>query len=160
MAQFRDRRLQDGPGACRHDLAIVQHCLNVAIREWSLPLKVNPVLGIRKPPPSRPRTRRLYPGEYEQLHQGTLTMRGKYLWPCIVLALETAMRKGELLSLQWQHVYWEKGLVYLPDSEKRRRPMDTLCTPESPKRCYKHFPRILPPYLQLPLQPYDYPGIG
>ena len=44
-------------------------------------------------------------------------MRGKYLWPCIVLALETAMRKGELLSLQWQHVYWEKGLVYLPDTK-------------------------------------------
>jgi len=117
MAQFRDRRLKDGPGACRHDLAIVQHCLNVAIREWSLPLKVNPVMGIRKPPPSRPRTRRLYPGEYEQLHQGTLNMRGKYLWPCIVLALETAMRKGELLSLKWQHVYWEKGLVYLPDTK-------------------------------------------
>jgi Site-specific recombinase XerC len=44
-------------------------------------------------------------------------MRCPYLWPIIELALETAMRKGEILSVKWEHVYWNKRMLYLPDSK-------------------------------------------
>jgi len=32
----------------------------------------------------------------------------------VVVALETAMRQGEILSLRWEHVNWRKRTVYLP----------------------------------------------
>ena len=117
ITEFRDRRLMDGPIACRHDLAILQHCFNIARHEWDYVVPDNPVQGLRKPPPSRPRSRRLHPGEYQQLYQTSMSMRCPYLWPIIELALETAMRKGEILSVKWEHVYWNKRMLYLPDSK-------------------------------------------
>ncbi|HYB95021.1 MAG TPA: site-specific integrase [Vicinamibacterales bacterium] len=55
-----------------------------------------------KKPKERGRDRRLEPGETEALLQHA----GQHLHDCIVAALETGMRKGEILSLQWQHVRW------------------------------------------------------
>jgi integrase len=48
------------------------------------------------------RDRRLHPGEEE----GLLKHAGQHLHDCIVAALETGMRKNEMLSLQWRHVRW------------------------------------------------------
>jgi integrase len=55
-----------------------------------------------KKPKERGRDRRLESGESEALLQHA----GPHLHDCIVAALETGMRKGEILSLQWQHVRW------------------------------------------------------
>lgn len=55
-----------------------------------------------KKPKERGRNRRLGQGE----EQGLLEHAGPHLRDCIVTALETGMRKGEILSLQWQHIRW------------------------------------------------------
>jgi integrase len=56
-----------------------------------------------KKPKERGRDRRLQPGEEE----GLLKHAGQHLHDCcIVAALETGMRKNELLSLQWKYVRW------------------------------------------------------
>jgi integrase len=47
------------------------------------------------------------PGEAEALLQHA----GPHLRDCIVTALETGMRKGEILSLQWQHVRWMQNEI-------------------------------------------------
>ena len=114
LAEFRDRRLVDGPRACSYDIAIISHVLNIARKEWGYPMMQNPISMIVKPPNSRPRDRRLRLGEYERLE--TAAKRGKvtYLWPAVNLAIETGMRVGELLSLTWGQVDLRKGTAYLP----------------------------------------------
>ena len=67
IAEFRDQRVKDGVRACRYDLMLLQHILKLAKLEWGVPLKDNPVQSVRKPPPPKPRERRLKPGEYEAL---------------------------------------------------------------------------------------------
>ena len=35
----------------------------------------------------------------------------------VIVALETAMRQGEILGLEWRHVNWLDHTVYLPDTK-------------------------------------------
>ena len=58
------------------------------------------------------RTRRLECDEEMRLLQHA----GPHLHACIVAALETGMRKGEILGLQWQHVHLDNGTLSLPAS--------------------------------------------
>ena len=37
-----------------------------------------------------------------------------HLWPVVVLAIETAMRRGEILGLRWEHIDLNKKTVFLP----------------------------------------------
>ncbi len=101
FAQFRDRRLKDGQRTCRYDLVLLQHILKLARLEWGIPLTTNPVELIKKPPPSKPRDRRLEPGEFERLRDAALAGSAWYLWPLVELAIETGMRRGELLKVLW-----------------------------------------------------------
>jgi integrase len=75
------------------------------------------------------RTRRLHPGEADGLLAAT-----SGLWrDLITAALETGMRKGELLSLQWKQVrFAPRAEIFLPaDKTKtkrdRRVPISTVC---------------------------------
>jgi len=64
IARYRDDRLKVvTSGTVRRELAILQHCFEVARREWDLPINHNPVRQITLPEPSRPRQRRLAPEE-------------------------------------------------------------------------------------------------
>jgi integrase len=55
------------------------------------------------------RERRLHVGEDDAL----LAQAPPHLHDCIVTALETGMRKGEILSLQWSHVRWLQNEIAL-----------------------------------------------
>ncbi|MFO7766484.1 MAG: site-specific integrase [Pelovirga sp.] len=46
-----------------------------------------------------------------------LNARGRTLEPLFQLALETAIRQGELLSLEWKHVNLSRRTVYLPETK-------------------------------------------
>jgi hypothetical protein len=49
IARYRDDRLKlVKPGTVRRELAIVQHCFEVAKREWGLPIPENPVGHVRQ----------------------------------------------------------------------------------------------------------------
>jgi integrase len=46
--------------------------------------------------------------------------------PVILFAIETGMRRGEILSLTWEHVHLGKRYVHLPDTkngDNRRSPL-------------------------------------
>ena len=58
------------------------------------------------------RSRRLDEGENDRLRAHA----GSHLRACIECTLETEMRRGEILGLQWQHVKLTQGIIELPAS--------------------------------------------
>ena len=114
IAAYRDERLaQVGPQTVRHELNLIRHVLNIARREWDIPLTVNPVAEIKLPSPQKSRDRRLIPGELEGLLSAWRGMRTAWLIPLVMLAIETGMRRSELLGLQWQDVDLDARLAHL-----------------------------------------------
>jgi len=104
FAQFRDERLeQAGTQAVRHDLNLFGHVLKTARIDWGVPVS-NPVDEIRKPPISKSRNRRLDRHEEELLLDGCSGSTVTYLKPMITLALETAMRRGEILRIEYDDI--------------------------------------------------------
>ena len=117
VAAFRDRRLLDGPRTTEYDLVLLRHAWNIANKEWGWALGPNPMEKIRFPKTNPARERRLMPGEFDRLRKAASQMSCWYLWPIVELAIETAMRKGELLSLQWCNIDFEKSVALLPQTK-------------------------------------------
>ena len=114
FANFRDHRIKDGVRACQYDLVLMRHAWNTARIEWGWPLPDNPISLIRMPKNNPPRERRLKDGEFEKLKIAAEKSRSWYLWPVVVLAIETAMRRGEILGLRWEHIDLDKKTAFLP----------------------------------------------
>ena len=126
FAAFRDQRIKDGVRACQYDLVLLRHAWNMARIEWGWPLGDNPLTRIRMPKNNPPRERRLKAGEYERLEEAAQSSRSWYLWPIIVIAIETGMRRGEILGMRWEHIDEEKKSVFLPmtkNGTSRRVPL-------------------------------------
>ena len=69
---------------------------------------------IRMPKNDPPRESRRKDGEFERLKIAAEKSRSWYLWPLIVLAIETAMRRGEILGLRWEHIDLDKKTAFFP----------------------------------------------
>lgn len=130
FAKYRDERLAAGKAAntVRLELAIVSHLFTIAKKEWGMESLANPVQAIRLPAPGRARSRRLVGDEEERLLAACDTSRSSALKDLVVLALETAMRQGELLSLRWSNVDLQGTAAHLPETkngESRDVPLST-----------------------------------
>ena len=53
-------------------------------------------------------------GESERLRVAAEKSRSWHLWPIVVLAIETAMSRGKILGLHWEHIDLTKKTVFLP----------------------------------------------
>lgn len=141
FAKWRDGRLKDvKPATVRHDLEVISNLFNVARREWGMEGLVNPIEGIRLPSPQNARSRVFYPGEEAMLmtaleppmrkasgQWGTGTGNA-LIKPFVLMALETAMRRGELLALRWENVRLKDRVAYLPmtkNGQSRTVPLST-----------------------------------
>lgn len=133
MAKLRDEWLKDlKPATVLRRLAVLSHVFNIARKEWGMESLSNPVELVRKPQPNNARTRRIAvtdpsadsSGEDEpELERGAqdgelervVAASGSELLPSIVwLAVETAMRRGEIVSLRWEHVDLKRRVAHLP----------------------------------------------
>ncbi len=114
LASFRDRRLKDGVRACQYDLVLIRHAWNIALIEWGWNIGDNPTQKIRLPKNNPPRERRFKPGEYERLRKASSETKVWYLWPIIDFAIETGMRRSEILNMKWEHLGLDKKRVLLP----------------------------------------------
>ena len=102
FAQYRDKRLQKvKPATIVRELCIIKHLYNIANKEWGFAVK-NPILNIRKPTISNKRERRLTNEEYNFLVKGNYPQQ--ILRNIIEVALETAMRRGEILNIKSGHI--------------------------------------------------------
>ena len=114
IAKFRDRRLLDGRRTCQYDLILIRHCIKLAINEWGLMLSSNPVDKVKLPPSSRSRDRRLNTGEFDRLEKAARLTQNPHIWPVVVFAIETGMRRGEILGITWECVDFDSRTVHLP----------------------------------------------
>ena len=120
FASYRDKRIVDGNRACQYDLVLLRAAWNTARIEWGWNLGDNPLSLIRFPNNNPPRERRLKPGEYERLLSAAAESKVWYLWPMIEIAIETCMRRGEILHLNWEHIDFNKNVVLLPNTKNGR----------------------------------------
>lgn len=131
FAKFRDERLAAGKSASttRHELAIISHLFTIAQKEWGMEILNNPVKAIRLPSAWQgARDRRLQGDEEERLLDACGTSRNIALKDIVVLAIETAMRLGELLSLRWSEIDLQKRvarLIETKNGDSRNVPLST-----------------------------------
>lgn len=118
IAQYRDQRLKAVKAeTVRRDLSILSHAFSVAIREWNVPLLVNPVSSVDRPKPSTGRDRRVSEEELNALLIGSGKSRNKELPYLIRLAVHTGMRRGELLAMRWENIHVAQQILLIPDSK-------------------------------------------
>jgi integrase len=130
VAAYRDERLKEvSAGTVIRELAYLSAIINHARREWGVNVP-NPVQMVRKPQSPQARSRVLTDEEVEKLLQALEPTGRRSHWtkPAVQLALATAMRRGELLSLRWEHVDLQNRTAFLPDTkngDSRTVPLST-----------------------------------
>ena len=130
IAAFRDERLkQVSGGTVIRELAYISAIVNHARREWGINMP-NPVQMVRKPQSPQSRSRVLTDDEVTKLLMALEPTRRRSHWtkPAVQLALATAMRRGELLSLRWEHVDLQNRTAFLPDTKNGDSRMVPLST--------------------------------
>ena len=129
LAAWRDAEIRRGSSAStvRRKLALFSHLFEIARKEWGMESIINPVDNIRLPPPGQPRTRRLVDDEEARLLATAKTYSGE-IGPIITLAIETAMRRGEISAMQWENLDRKSRVLLLPETKNgtpRRVPLSS-----------------------------------
>ena len=129
VADYRDKRLEVVSGSTvNRELALLSHLFTVAIREWGLGLHSNPVSLVRKPANNEARDRVLTDAQRVALVEACGQCRNPWIKPLVIFALETATRRGEILSLTWNNVSLE-GCAALVSGKtgSRKVPLSPAC---------------------------------
>jgi integrase len=121
FAQYRDMRRAAGraENTIRLELALVSHLFEIARKEWGMESLLNPLKNIRKPSGSRERDRRLQAGEYDRIATALSASENPCAIQAFDLAIETSLRQGMLVQLQWDWIDLERQVVTIPASFRR-----------------------------------------
>lgn len=121
LAEYRDARLAEGmsTNTVRLSLALISHLYTVAIKDWSIEGLSNPVTKLRMPKGSRERDRRPTSSELVALIKAAATIHNEM--PVVIeMAIETAMRRGELLTLRRENIKGKHALLEDTKNGSRR----------------------------------------
>jgi integrase len=133
IAAYRDLRLTEvAAGTVVRELAYLSSIINHGRREWGIHAD-NPVALVRKPTQPKGRDRVLTPSERERLQAELQPTSRRNIWmlSVVVLALETGMRRSELLALRWGDINLERRTATLhmtKNGERRVVPLSTTAT--------------------------------
>lgn len=123
IGQWRDKRLKEVSAATvRRQLTVISSVFQAAILEWRW-CEENPVRSIRKPASTKPRDRRPTADEIDKV-VATLGFKEKppetksqEVGLMFLLAIESAMRLGEMCSLQSENIHLKDRYVTLLDTK-------------------------------------------
>ena len=130
LAKYRDRQLAEGYAAqtVKHDLSLVSRVLNICIKEWGIALPAgNPVAQVKMPSLPPGRDRRLVDDELPRLLAAAHAYGGE-IGSLITWAIETAMRRGEIAAMRWDHLDRRARVLLIPETKTgtpRRVPLST-----------------------------------
>lgn len=118
FARYRDHRLQKlKPASLKRQIDPLRHMFEVARDEWGLPIIENPLARLKFPTINNRRERRLKDGEEEPLLEAARECRNPNVLPIIQIALETAMRRGEILAMRWDHFDFKRRSLLIPKAK-------------------------------------------
>ena len=118
VAGYRDLRLQTiKASSFAREFCILKHALKVAEVEWNWNVPTNLLGNIKIPKVHVKVIRRIDDIDLERLLIASAKHTNKYLNPIITLALETAMRRGEILSLKWSDIDLYRGLIIIDNTK-------------------------------------------
>jgi integrase len=86
--------------------------------EW---MEYNPARRVKREREAPGRVRFLSDAERESLLQACKNSRSANLFPIVVLALSTGMRRGELMNLTWSQIDLSKGIIQLNETKNGER---------------------------------------
>ena len=115
VAEYRDLRLTEvAAGTVVRELAYLSSIINHGRREWGIHAN-NPVALVRKPTQPKGRQRVLTSAERERLLAELQPTGRRNVWMLSValLALETGMRRSELLALRWGDINLDRRTATL-----------------------------------------------
>lgn len=112
IADFRDSRKQSiGDASVRREISLLSSVFDTARLEWGW-AETNPCKNIRKPPHSKHRERVISPVEARMMLRqmgysplSAIRSVSQAVAVCMLVALRTGMRAGELCNLEWTRVY-------------------------------------------------------
>lgn len=124
LAAWRDKRLKEvKPASVRREIALIRSAWRYARKEWGH-VKENPWLEIHIPAKGKNR-QKIY--TQEQIDRLVMTMGYQEDQPikdkrqqtavAFLLALETAMRSGEMIAMRWVDVDLKARVVHLPETK-------------------------------------------
>jgi len=114
VARWRDERLQEvAPNTVKNDLILFSHLFTIAVKEWGMASLSNPVAMIRRPSDTKGRDRRLTESEETALIEAL----PQKVAAAMILAIETAMRRGELVALKRHDVDFRRQVALVRDSK-------------------------------------------
>ena len=140
FAAYRDERLRTiSPISLKRQLAPIAHAFQLAKTEWDIPIKANPVEGLRLKARDNKRERRLQEGELDKLLYAARHRRNPLIEQVIIFAIETAMRRGEVLGLCWKQVDLKKGVATI--LEAKNGYSRTIPLTKTASELLQHLPR-------------------
>lgn len=125
IATYRDQRQYAinprtkkrlSPSTVRLEMSLLSNFFDVGRIEWGI-CDSNPVANVRKPKIPPGRDRRLTPREDRLILRYCHNHSNNELFSIVVLALETAMRQGEILHLQWENLNLKTRVAHLPETK-------------------------------------------
>lgn len=133
LDDYRDRRLAEVEEASvRREMNLIRGMFRRCREDWKW-MSHNPFEGFKAPKSPDPRMRRVTEDEIRIIRHGfgigqalaatTITNR---VGLAFLLAIETAMRSGEIVGLEWSRVHLDKRYVHLPktkNGDKRDVPL-------------------------------------
>lgn len=114
LAEYRDEKLRTlSPQTVIHHLALINRALTLATREWGIVLPGG-VPKVVKPKMPSGRDRRVQQGEIDAIVAAT---ESAVLVDLVPFAVETGMRRGEILALDWEYIDFDRRTAYLPKTK-------------------------------------------
>ena len=122
IARARDELIRESlaPATVVRYLAALSHLYTVASNEWEW-LDHHPVRRVRRPKQPRGRVRFLTKDELSSLLRVCQRSDQPHLYPIVVLAVSTGMRKGEILGLRWQDIDLARYRITLDQTKNGER---------------------------------------
>jgi integrase len=120
IAEYRDERLKlVSSGTVIRELSYFSSIINHARREWGININ-NPIPLVRKPNSPKGRNRILSDEELHSLFNALspkIKSSNHWILPLTRFALETAMRRGEILGLFWHQIDFERKIAHIPQTK-------------------------------------------